>query len=102
MPTTSQQNISSIHPKVTTPQNKNTAFPQTTIQSTVKTSVTPNYSQMNYQTFRPATTLRQTNKQKFVSRNYFQIITTIFCKKKTNKITKPPYMNSQNQPQAKN
>ena len=39
MPTTKQQSISPIHPTLTTPKNKNTVFPQTTIQSTVKPSV---------------------------------------------------------------
>ena len=69
MPTTTQQIISPIHPTLTTPKNKNTATPQTTIQSTVKPSVNPKYSQMAYQTFRPVTTSRQTNKQKMSNRN---------------------------------
>ena len=64
MPTTIQQNILSIHPTLTTPQNKNAAFSQTTIQSKVKPSVTPKHSQIDYQTFKPATTSRQTNKRK--------------------------------------
>ena len=34
--TIQKKNISPIHPTITTPQIKNTAFPQTTIQSTVK------------------------------------------------------------------
>ena len=55
MPTNTQQSISPIHPTLTTPQNKNTAFLQITLQSTEKTSVTPNFS-MAYQPFRPATT----------------------------------------------
>ena len=41
MPTTIQQSISPINPTLTTPKNKNTVFPQTTIQSTVKPSVIP-------------------------------------------------------------
>ena len=45
MPTTTQQSISPNHPTITTPQNKKTAFPQTTIQPTVKPSVAPKYSQ---------------------------------------------------------
>ena len=53
-------------PPFTTPRNKNAAFPQTSIQSTAKLSVTPNHSQMDYQVFKPATTLRQTNKQRKV------------------------------------
>ena len=48
MPATTQQNISPIHPTLTTPRNKNTAFPQTTLQSTVKSSVIPKYSQMDF------------------------------------------------------
>ena len=42
MPTTTQQSISPIPPTLTTPKSKNTIFPQTTIQSTVKPSVIPN------------------------------------------------------------
>ena len=41
MLTTTQQSISPIHPTLTFPKIKNTVFPQTTIQSTVKTSVFP-------------------------------------------------------------
>ena len=41
MPTTAQQSISPIHPTLTTPKDKNTVFPQTTLQSTVKHSVSP-------------------------------------------------------------
>ena len=58
MPTTTQQSISPIHPTLTTPKNKNTAFSQTTIQSTVKPSVIPKYSHMDYQIFKPVTTSR--------------------------------------------
>ena len=50
MPTTTQQSISPIHRTLTTPHNKNTPFPETTIQSTVKRSVVPKNSQMDYQT----------------------------------------------------
>ena len=45
MPARTQQSISPIHPTLTTPRNKNTAFVQITIHSTVKPSVTPKYSQ---------------------------------------------------------
>ena len=41
MPITTQQSISPIHLTCTTPRNKNAAFPQTTIQPTVKLSVFP-------------------------------------------------------------
>ena len=64
MSTKIQQSISAIHPTLTTPKNKNTVFPLTTIQSTVKPSVIPKYSQTDYQTYRPVTTSRRTNEQK--------------------------------------
>ena len=70
MPTKTQQSISPIHLTLTTPNNKTTVFPLTTIQSTVKPSVIPKYSQMNYQTFRPVTTSRQTNRNNFLDHNY--------------------------------
>ena len=63
MPTTTQQGSSPIHPTRTTQGNKNAAFPQITIRSTVKPSVIPKYSQMDYQIFKPVTTSKQTNKQ---------------------------------------
>ena len=44
MPTTAQQSISPTQPTTTTPQNKITAFPKTTIQTTVKPSVDPKFS----------------------------------------------------------
>ena len=55
MPTITQQKFSPIHPTFTNHKLKNTAFLQTTIQSTVKPSVTPKHSEMDYQTSRPAT-----------------------------------------------
>ena len=73
---------------------------QTTIQSTVKPSVIQKYSQGDYQTFRPVTTSRQTNKQKTSNRNNFSDYNYDFFKK--SKTTKPPNMNSQNQPQSQN
>ena len=48
MPATTQQSFSPIHPTLTTPKNNCTAFPQTNIQSTVKPSVIPKYSQTDY------------------------------------------------------
>ena len=39
LPTTTQQSISLNHPTLKTPENENTAFPQTNIQSTVEPSV---------------------------------------------------------------
>ena len=53
--TTTQQSISPIHPNLTTPRNTNTSLAQVTLQSTVKPSVAPNYSHMDYQTYRPMT-----------------------------------------------
>ena len=48
--TTTQQSISPIHPNLTTPRNTNT---QVSLQLTVKPSVAPKYSHMDYQTYRP-------------------------------------------------
>ena len=53
--TTTQQNISLIRPNLTTPRNTNTSLAQVTLQSTVKPSVAPKYSQIDYQTYRPMT-----------------------------------------------
>ena len=53
--TTTQQSISPIHPKLTTPRNTNTSLAQVTLQSTVKPSVASKYSHMDYQTYRPMT-----------------------------------------------
>ena len=52
MPTTTQPSFSPIHPTLTTPHNKSTTFPQTTIQSIIKPYVTSKYSQLGYQTIR--------------------------------------------------
>ena len=69
-PTTTQQTITPfiLHLQL---QNKITAFPQTTIKSTVKLSGIPKNSQMDYQTLKPVTTPGQTNKQKISNRNNF-------------------------------
>ena len=53
--TTTQQSVSPIHPNLTTPRNTNTSLTQVTLQSTVKPSVAPKYSHMDYQTYRPMT-----------------------------------------------
>ena len=53
--TTTQQSISPIHPNLTTPRNTNNSLAQVTLQSTVKPSVAPKYSHMDYQTYRPMT-----------------------------------------------
>ena len=67
--TTTQQSISPIHPNLTTPRNKNPTLAQITLQSTVKPSVAPKSSQMDYQTYRPMTIPSKT--QKPFTRNTF-------------------------------
>ena len=67
--TTTQQSISPIHPNLTTPKPKISILPQVTLQSTVKPSVAPKYSHMDYQTFRPMTKLPQ--KQRIFTRINF-------------------------------
>ena len=49
--TEEQQSLSPIQPNFITPRPKNPTLQQTIIKSTVKTSVTQKYSQMDYQTF---------------------------------------------------
>ena len=72
--TTTQQSISPIRPNLTTPKNTNTSLPQITLQSTVKPSVAPKYSQMDYQTYRPMTkpskTRKTFTKNTFAQHNY--------------------------------
>ena len=67
--TTTQQSISPIRPNLTTPKNTNTSLPQVTLQSTVNSSVAPNYSHMDYQTYRLMTKPSKT--QKTFTRNSF-------------------------------
>ena len=100
MPTTTQQSFSPIHPTITTPQNKNTAFPRTTIQSTVKPSLASNYSKMDYQTFRPITKWRQKKQTKQKKEKVFSDHNYKFFAK--NNITKPPCKSNQSQSQAHN
>ena len=45
---TTQQSISPIRPNLTTPKHTNTSQPQVTLQSTVKPSVAPQFSHMDY------------------------------------------------------
>ena len=66
---TTQQSISPIHPNLTTPRNTNTTLTQVTLQSTVKLSVAPKYSPLDYQTYRPMTKPSKT--QKPFTRNLF-------------------------------
>ena len=72
--TTTQQSISPIHPNLTTPRNTNTSLAQVTLQTTVKPSVAPKYSHMDYQTYRPMTvpskTQKSFTKNTFAEHNY--------------------------------
>ena len=54
---------------------------------------------MDYQSFRPVTTSRRTNKQKTSNKNNFSAPNDNFFQK--SKITKPPITNNQNQSQIK-
>ena len=71
---TTQQSISPIHPNFTTPRNKNPLLSQVTFQSTVKPSVAPKYSHMDYQTYRPMKKPSKTRKtftrNNFAEHNY--------------------------------
>ena len=72
--TTTQQSISPIHPNLTTLRPKNPTLPQVTLQSTVKPSVAPKNSHMDYQTYRPMTKPSKTRKtftrSNFAEHNY--------------------------------
>ena len=72
--TTTQQSISPIRPNLTTPRNTNTSLAQVTLQSTVKPSVAPKYSQIDYQTYRPMTipskSRRTFTRNTFAEHNY--------------------------------
>ena len=61
--TTTQQSISPIRPNLTKPKNTNTSLAQVTLQSTVKPSVAPKYSHMDYQTYRPMTIPSKTRRK---------------------------------------
>ena len=67
--TTTQQSISPIHPNLTTPKPKTSILPHVSLQSTVKPSVAPKYSHMDYQTFRPMT--KPPQKQRMFTRSNF-------------------------------
>ena len=96
MPTTTQQSISPIHPTLKTPRKEHCISTNNyTIDS--ETFSYPKYSQMDYQTFRPVTTSRQTNKQKTSNRSNFSDHNYNFLQK--SKTTKPPNTSSQNQSQ---
>ena len=90
--TTTQQNISPIHPNLTTPRPKNPTLPQVTLQSAVKPSVVPKYSHMDYQTYRPMTKPLKTRKtftrSSFAEHNYNYI--------SLSQTTHPPRRNTHN------
>ena len=75
IPTSTQESISPIHPTITKPINKNNQT-QTTLQSTVKPSVVPNFTQMEYQTCRVITKTRQSQKKNINRIIIFYEITT--------------------------
>ena len=91
--TTTQQSISPIHPNLTTPRPKNPILPQVTLHSTVKPSIVPKYSHMDYQTFRPMT--KPTQKQRtFTRKNFAEHNYNYLNRPQT---SKPPRTNTQNQ-----
>ena len=63
-----------MHNNLTTPRNTNTLLEQVTLQSTVKPSVAPKYSHIDYQTYRPMTIPSKTRKpftrNTFAEHNY--------------------------------
>ena len=71
IPSKIQQSISPFHPTLTTTHKKNTPFPQTTIQSTVKSSVVPKKFRNGLPNIRLLTKTQQPNKQKPLKRNKF-------------------------------
>ena len=91
--TITQQSISLIHPNLTTPGNKNPTLPQVTLQSTVKPSVAPKYSHMDYQTYRrpmtkPSKTRKTFTRNNFAEHNYNHV--------NSSKSNQPPHKNMQN------
>ena len=90
--TTTKQSISPIHPNLTTPRNTNTSLTQVTLQSTVKPSVAPKYSQMDYQTYRPMTIPSKTRKP-FTRNTLAEHNYNYAHKSRTNQ---PPQKNTQN------
>ena len=90
--TTTQQSISPIHPNLTTPRNTNTSLAQVTLQSTVKPSVAPKYSYMDYQTYRPMTVPSKTRKS-FTGNTFAEHNYNYAHKQRTNQ---PPRKNTQN------
>ena len=90
--TTTQQNISLIHPTLTIPNDKNTTFPQTTLQLTVNSFVVPKNSQMDYQLYRPIKKNTTIQQKKHAIKIFFRISQLAYH----NPIAKPLYT-TQNQ-----
>ena len=90
--TTTEQSISPIHPNLTTPKPKTSILPQVTLQSTVKPSVAPKYSHMDYQTFRPMT--KPPQKQRIFSRSNFAEHNYNYVNR--SQTSKPPRTNQHN------
>ena len=89
---TTQQSISPIHANLTTPGPKNPTLPQVPLQSTVKPSVVPKYTQMDYQTFISMT--KPTQKQRTLTRNNFAEHNYNYVNRP--QTTKPSHANTQN------
>ena len=104
--TTTQQSISPIHPNLTAPKPKTSILPQVTLQSTVKPSIAPKYSHMDYQTIKPMT--KPPQKQRIFTRSNFaeqnyncianQNYNTIVNRSQT---SKPPRTNPHNRSSSK-
>ena len=90
--TTTQQNISPIHLSLTTPKPKTSMLPQVALQSTVKPSVAPKYSHMDYQTFRPMT--KPPQKQRIFTRSNFSEHNYNYVNR--SQTSKPPPTNQRN------
>ena len=90
--TTTQQSFSPIHPNLTTPRNTNTSLTQVTLHSTVKPSVAPKCSHMDYQTYRPMTIPSKTRKM-FTRNTLAENNYNYAHKPRTNQ---PPRKNTQN------
>ena len=90
--TTTQQSILPIHPNLTPPKPKNQTLPQVTLQSTVKPSVAPKYSHVDYQTYRPMT--KPTHRQRTFTRSTFAEHNYNYVH--PSKTTHPPRIQKQN------
>ena len=96
--TTTQQSISPIRPNLTTPRNTNPSQTQVTLQSTVKPSVAPKYSHIDYQTYRPMKIPSKTRKT-FTRNNFAEHNYNYTHPSKTNY---PPRKNTNNHIRSRN